>query len=53
MRELVGFWIVCMSVIAFLVFLLSEDIKTDALLVASMGAFLGMLEFGTWLIGGQ
>lgn len=51
-RELVGFWIICMSVTSFLIFTIEEDIKQDVFYLMFMGVFLAALEFGVWMLLG-
>lgn len=51
-RVMVGYWVVCMAVISFILCIAEDDIKEKLLIVGATGIFLAMLLFGLWLIGG-
>lgn len=51
-RVMVGYWVVCMAVISFILCIAENDIKEKLLIVGATGIFWAMLLFGLWLIGG-
>lgn len=51
-RVMVGYWIVYITVVSFILCIVEDDIKEKLLIVGATGIFLGMLLFGLWLIGG-
>ena len=51
-RVMVGYWIVCITVISFILYIVEDDIKEKLLIVGATGIYLAALLFGMWLIGG-
>lgn len=51
-RVMVGYWIVCMAVISFIICIAADDFKGKLLVVGATGIYLAALLFGMWLIGG-
>lgn len=50
-RVMVGYWIVCMAVVSFILCIVEDDIKEKLLVMGTIGIFLVALLFGLWLIG--
>lgn len=51
-RVMVGYWIVCMTVISFILCIAEDGFKKKLLVVGATGIYLAALLFGLWLIGG-
>lgn len=51
-RVMVGYWIVCMAVISFILCIVEDGFKKKLLVVGATGIYLAALLFGVWLIGG-
>ena len=51
-RVMVGYWIVCMAVVSFILCIAEDDIKEKLLVMGATGIYLAALLFGLWLIGG-
>lgn len=53
MKEMIGFWIICLAVDLVIVFLFGWelDTKTKLFLVGGLQIFIGLLEIGLYLMG--
>lgn len=51
-RVMVGFWIIAMAMTSLIAFLDYADFRTKLLFLGGMGAFLGTLLFGAYLLVG-
>ncbi len=50
-RVMVGYWIVCMAVISFILCSVEDGFKEKLLVVGAIGIYLAALIFGLWMIG--
>ena len=50
-RVLVGYWVVCMAVISFIICIAQDGFKEKLLVVGATGIYLAALLFGLWMIG--
>ena len=51
-RVMVGYWVVCMAVIAFIICIAQDGFKEKLLVVGAAGIYLAALLFGLWMLGG-
>ena len=50
-RVMVGYWVVCMAVISFIICIVQDGFKEKLLVVGATGIYLAALLFGLWMIG--
>ena len=50
-RVMVGYWVVCMAVISFIICIAQDGFKEKLLVVGATGIYLAALLFGLWMIG--